>query len=156
MSSIPPSSAAPVIREPTKLERDWRGVRLFEALIREQLEIALEPHGLTCSEYSALVALHYSNDGGHLRQQVLAKAIPITQSSLSRLVGRLERQGFTERYHCPDDLRGVYTQITDKGRAKVKAARKSYLAALEQVVSDEDAQPLRAAAISLFAEPSAS
>lgn len=133
---------APLIREPTELERGWREVRMLEARVRERLEVALEPHGLTCSEYSALVALHYSDDGGHLRQQVLAEAIPITQSSLSRLVGRLERNGLTERYHCAADRRGVYTQITEKGRIKVEEARESYLVALRQAIETQKSTEL--------------
>ncbi|GAA0988620.1 MarR family transcriptional regulator [Nocardiopsis tropica] len=140
----------PRIQEPTELETNWRKLRLFEARVRERLETALEPHGLTCSEYSALVALRYSDDGGHLRQQFLADSIPINQSSLSRLVGRLERSGLTERYHCADDRRGVYTQITDKGRATVEEARKSYVVALESALAEEDEGALREAISALL------
>ncbi|WP_433250256.1 MarR family winged helix-turn-helix transcriptional regulator [Actinomadura nitritigenes] len=149
MSPTTPAKPSPTVSEPTRLERDWRRFRLFEARVRERLELALEPHGLSCSEYSALVALHYSDDGGHLRQQVLAKEIPISQSSLSRLVGRLQKQGLTERYHCADDLRGVYTQITDAGRAKVEEARRSYLAALAEALA-EASDDARAAVASLL------
>lgn len=155
MSSIASAKPAPCVQEPTELERNWRELRMFEARVRERLEVALAPHGLTCSEYSALVALHYSDDGGHLRQQVLAEAIPITQSSLSRLVGRLERDGLTERYHCADDRRGVYTQITDKGRAKVEEARKSYLVALDKAVASEEIGVLRDVMFSLLRDGAA-
>ncbi|NKZ00522.1 MarR family winged helix-turn-helix transcriptional regulator [Nocardiopsis alborubida] len=150
MNSTAPSHFVPSIQEPTELERNWRRLRLFEARVRERLETALEPHGLTCSEYSALVALHYSDDGGHLRQQLLAESIPINQSSLSRLVGRLERSGLTERYHCAEDRRGVYTQITDKGRATVEEARKSYVAALESTLAEEREGALREAVTALL------
>ncbi|GAA3754284.1 MarR family winged helix-turn-helix transcriptional regulator [Salinactinospora qingdaonensis] len=127
----------PRIEPPTALESRWQTLRLFEARVRERLERALEPHDLTCSEYVALAALHYSDDGGHLRQQFLADSIPINQSSLSRMVDRLERNGLTERYHCADDRRGVYTQITELGRAKVEQARESYLAALKSALDEE-------------------
>lgn len=127
----------PTISEPTEVERSWSRTRLFEASVRERLEAALQPHGLACSEYAALAALHFSDDGGHLRQQVLAAAIPVQRSSLSRLVGRLQQQGLVERYHCVDDLRGVYTQITEAGRAKVREARVSYLAALEEALAGD-------------------
>ncbi|WP_232832168.1 MarR family winged helix-turn-helix transcriptional regulator [Nocardiopsis sp. FIRDI 009] len=152
MSSASSTHPVPRIQEPTELESNWRRLRLFEARVRERLEVALEPHGLTCSEYSALVALHYSDDNGHLRQQFLADSIPINQSSLSRLVGRLERNGLTERYHCADDRRGVYTQITDKGRAKVEEARKSYVATLERVLAEEREGDLRAAVTALLSD----
>lgn len=150
MSSAASARPMPRIQEPTELETNWRRLRLFEARVRERLEAALEPHGLTYSEYCALVALHYSDDGGHLRQQFLADSIPINQSSLSRLVGRLERSGLTERYHCADDRRGVYTQITDKGRATAEEARKSYVAALESALAEEEEEALREAIIALL------
>ncbi|MEY9213266.1 MarR family transcriptional regulator [Thermobifida halotolerans] len=136
MSPTASSGPAPRIELPTVLEARWQRLRLFEARVRERLERALEPHGLTCSEYAALAALHYSDDEGHLRQQFLADSIPINQSSLSRMVGRLEQHGLTERYHCMSDRRGVYTQITERGRAKVEEARESYLKALEDALAD--------------------
>lgn len=145
-----PSPPDPRIEEPTLLEARWRSVRLFEARVRERLERALEPHGLTCSEYSALAALHYSDDGGHLRQQFLAEAVPIGQSSLSRMVGRLERAGLTERYHCADDRRGVYTQITDLGRQTVDEAHRSYAEALEEALAEEAGDPTQAALVKLL------
>ncbi|GAA1979537.1 MarR family transcriptional regulator [Nocardiopsis rhodophaea] len=137
MSPATSGSRAPRIELPTVLEDRWKKLRLFEARVRERLEAALEPHDLTCSEYAALAALHYSDDDGHLRQQVLAEAIPINQSSLSRMVDRLERSGLTTRYHCASDRRGVYTQITERGRAKVEEARQSYLQALSDAVAEE-------------------
>ncbi|WP_159941189.1 MULTISPECIES: MarR family winged helix-turn-helix transcriptional regulator [unclassified Nocardiopsis] len=150
MNSAASTHRVPRIQEPTDLETGWRRLRLFEARVRERLEAALEPHGLTCSEYAALAALHYSDDGGHLRQQFLAEAIPINQSSLSRLVGRLERSGLTERYHCAEDRRGVYTQITDKGRATVEEARKSFVAALRSSLAEQREDGLRDAITTLL------
>ncbi len=129
---------APRIELPTEFERRWQRLRLLTGKIQERLERALQEHGLSVSEYAALAALAYSDDGGHLRQQVLAEAIPLNQSSLSRLVTRLEREGLTERYHCMNDRRGVYTQITDNGRRKVEQARESYLAVLHAALAEEE------------------
>ncbi|RNL84201.1 MarR family winged helix-turn-helix transcriptional regulator [Halostreptopolyspora alba] len=150
MGSHATSATEPRIDEPSPLEARWRSLRLFEARVRERLERALEPHGLTCSEYSALAALHYSNDDGHLRQQFLAEATPINQSSLSRMVERLERNGLTERYHCANDRRGVYTQITDTGRARVEEARQSYVKALERALAEEADDEVRARFVDLL------
>jgi DNA-binding MarR family transcriptional regulator len=131
------TSPTPRIELPTKLEHRWAQLRRLEAQVSERLEHALQrEHDLTLSEYCALAALAYSDDGGHLRQQVLADAIPLNQSSVSRLVGRLERDGLTERYLCEADRRGVYTQITQAGRRKVEQARPTYLQVLEEALTD--------------------
>ncbi|WP_080039629.1 MarR family winged helix-turn-helix transcriptional regulator [[Actinomadura] parvosata] len=127
----------PRIELPSGLERRWQALRHLEAAVQEALDRALQnEHGLSVSEYTALAALAYSDDDGHLRQQVLAEAIPLRQSSVSRLVARLERMGLTERFHCPTDRRGVYTQITDRGRDVVTAARATYVGVLQQALAE--------------------
>ncbi|MGR6919684.1 MarR family winged helix-turn-helix transcriptional regulator [[Actinomadura] parvosata] len=127
----------PRIELPSGLERRWQALRHLEAAVQEALDRALQTeHGLSVSEYTALAALAYSDDDGHLRQQVLAEAIPLRQSSVSRLVARLERMGLTERFHCPTDRRGVYTQITDRGRDVVTAARATYVDVLRQALAE--------------------
>ncbi|MFG1943428.1 MarR family winged helix-turn-helix transcriptional regulator [Nonomuraea sp. NPDC048826] len=127
----------PRIELPSDLESRWQALRRLEVTVQEALDRALQnEHGLSVSEYTALAALAYSDDGGHLRQQVLADAIPLQQSSVSRLVARLERMSLTERFHCPTDRRGVYTQITDRGREVVTAARTTYVNVLRQTLAD--------------------
>ncbi|TLW95376.1 MarR family transcriptional regulator [Saccharomonospora piscinae] len=114
------------------MERRWQALRRLQARVDDAVERSLQgEHGLSVSEYLALAALAFSDDGGHLRQQVLADAIPLNHSSVSRLVGRLERAGLTERYHCDTDRRGVYTQLTEHGRRLLERARGTYLQALD-------------------------
>lgn len=133
---------SPRIELPSALERHWQALRRLKSTIDEALDRALQAeHGISVSEYAALAALAYSDDGGHLRQQILADAIPLQQSSLSRLVSRLERTGLTERFHCPTDRRGVYTQITDRGREVVATARPTYLSALERSLTEASGDP---------------
>jgi DNA-binding MarR family transcriptional regulator len=124
--------ARPEVRLPSELERNAHALRLLQARVDDATEQALQhAHQISVTEYLALAALAYSNDGGHLRQQVLAEAIPLQHSSVSRLVGRLDRAGLTERYLCESDRRGVYTQITAEGRALVRSARRTYLKAIQ-------------------------
>lgn len=124
------------------MERGWQVVRRLRARIDDATESALRAeHNISVTEYLALAALAYSDDGGHLRQQVLAHAIPLDQSSVSRLVARLERGGLSERYLCDSDRRGVYTQITPRGRALLSSARATYLQALQTALADASADP---------------
>ncbi|OLF05843.1 hypothetical protein BLA60_34210 [Actinophytocola xinjiangensis] len=122
---------------PTPLERRWQALRQLQARVDDAVERALQrEHALSVSEYQALAALGYSDDGGHLRQQVLADAIPLNHSSVSRLVARLERAGLTERYLCEADRRGVYTQITDHGRRLLERARETCHQVLDTALRD--------------------
>jgi DNA-binding MarR family transcriptional regulator len=60
--------------------------------------------------------------GGRLRMQVLANSIYLSRSGLTRLLNRMAAAGLVERQNCPDDRRGWYAIITDKGRATYKCA----------------------------------
>ncbi len=86
-------------------------------------------HGLGLSDYRALTVLAAAADG-ELRMTVLADTLGLNQSSVTRLVQRLERSGFCVRDLCPNDGRGVYAVITLAGRAAAADARPVYLARL--------------------------
>lgn len=104
----------------------WGCVVALHGRVEGELARALQrSHGIGLSEYRALRALAAADDG-ELRMQELAELIGLNQSSVSRLVLRLESAGLTRRALCPEDRRGVYTVITDEGRARVAAADPTY------------------------------
>ncbi|MFD0599331.1 MarR family winged helix-turn-helix transcriptional regulator [Catellatospora coxensis] len=72
------------------------------------------------------------------RVQDIADVVPITQSALSRLMSRLEKQGLIERRLCEVDRRGINVFLTDAGRARHAQARPTYCQVLARrlVLSD--------------------
>jgi len=98
-------------------------------------------HGLGLSEYRALEILARSPDS-ELRMQDLAAHLRLNQSSVSRMVERLERGGLTVRDVCPDDKRGVYTVLTDAGRARLESAKPNYEKALEAALKEHGGEKL--------------
>ena len=95
------------------------------------LERRLEDeHGLGVSEYEVLERLAAAEDDDNRRMQELAEAVHLSQSALSRVVGRLEADGLVMRKMCPQDRRGIYACLTDEGRARYKAARPTHRAVL--------------------------
>jgi DNA-binding MarR family transcriptional regulator len=115
-------------------ERRWR---LFAALfgrVERELEAGLlRHHGLGLSEYRALSELAGAV-AGELRMQELADALGLNQRSVSRLIGRLEAAGLTRRERCPNDRRGVYTAITERGHDRWRDAEPSYAQALTRAL----------------------
>lgn len=101
-------------------------------------------HGLGLSEYRALEILARSQDS-ELRMQELASHLRLNQSSVSRMVERLERGGLTVRDLCPNDKRGVYTVLTEKGRARLESAQPDYEAALEATLKKHGCEKLPSA-----------
>ena len=54
----------------------------------------------------------------------------LSQSALSRVVGRLEADGLVVRKMCTSDRRGIFACLTDQGRARYEAARPTHRAVL--------------------------
>ncbi|MBV2186124.1 MAG: MarR family transcriptional regulator [Rhizobium sp.] len=98
-------------------------------------------HGLGLSEYRALQILAHSPDS-ELRMQELASHLRLNQSSISRMAERLERGGLTVRDLCPDDKRGVYAVLTDKGRSCFENARTDYEEALGVALKEHGCEEL--------------
>ncbi|MBN8949880.1 MarR family transcriptional regulator [Rhizobium sp. 60-20] len=120
----------------------WLKLMQAVANIETELGKVLQTgHGLGLSEYRALEVLARSSDS-ELRMQELAAHLSLNQSSVSRLVERLERGGLTIRDLCPDDKRGVYTVLTDKGRARLESAQSDYEKALDTTLKEYGCEEL--------------
>lgn len=107
--------------------------------IGAHLQRAIEPEfELSVREFSLLdvLARQHNGEGGHLQMKELAAAVALSQSATTRLVGRLEDRGLLQRYICPTDRRGIYTDVSTAGRNLLEAARPTYNDALSEA-SDE-------------------
>jgi DNA-binding MarR family transcriptional regulator len=93
----------------------WRALTASHAAVCAALERELgEQHGLGVSEFEVLDRLA-ENEEHKFRVQDLADAVHLSQSALSRLVGRLARHGLVERCSCEGDRRGIYVVLTEAG-----------------------------------------
>ena len=101
----------------------WRDLNAAHARVTDALEHALqERHRLSVSEYEVLQRLAESPEH-KARMQELAEESNLSQSALSRLVGRLESAGYVDRCICDYDRRGIWAELTDAGRtAQAEAA----------------------------------
>jgi DNA-binding MarR family transcriptional regulator len=66
--------------------------------------------------YDALWALECAPER-RLRMSELAEAMVLSRSHLTHLVGQLEKAGLVRRNRSPEDRRGTYATLTDKGTA---------------------------------------
>src|SRR6476620_3883496 len=83
-----------------------------------EIDRVLHPHGLGASDFEVLdiLAAEAPREGDQCRVQNLVGRVHLSQSALSRLIGRLEKEGLVERSVCVEDRRGVYVALTRKGR----------------------------------------
>src|ERR671931_1753758 len=102
----------------TRLEAQWRDILSVHARTMCEIDRALHPHGLGASDFEVLdiLASEAPGEGDQCRVQNLAGRVHLSQSALSRLIARLEKDGLVERSMCPEDRRGVRVALTAKGR----------------------------------------
>jgi DNA-binding MarR family transcriptional regulator len=112
----------------------WRELADRHARVISALERSLAVnHDLGVSEFEVLERLA-SSQGDQCRMQELTEATHLSQSALSRLVGRLETEGLVTRAMCPEDRRGIFAHITDAGRDRYDAARATHRAVLAETL----------------------
>ncbi|WP_155059616.1 MarR family winged helix-turn-helix transcriptional regulator [Streptomyces blattellae] len=101
-----------------RLEERWRDILSVHARTICEIDRALHPHGLGASDFEVLDILASTSpeQGDHCRVQNLVGRVHLSQSALSRLIGRLEKDGLVERSVCVEDRRGVWVALTGKGR----------------------------------------
>ena len=118
---------------PADLTSEWRELLSRHARTVCALDEALGAHGLGMSEFEVLERLA-CECGERPRMQELAAAVHLSQSALSRTVGRLEKDGLVSRAMCPEDRRGVAVCLTDEGRERYEAARPTHRAVLAETL----------------------
>ena len=96
----------------------WRALAASHATVVAALDRELgERHGLGVSEFEVLERL--AEDSEHkFRVQELAESVHLSQSALSRLIGKLEQHGLVQRSLCDLDRRGIYVCLTEAGRRR--------------------------------------
>ncbi|MFG3257013.1 MarR family winged helix-turn-helix transcriptional regulator [Streptomyces sp. NPDC048172] len=128
----------------TALAQGWCALSLLHGRIESHIERALQSgHGLSVREYSLLDVLSRQHDGegGHLQMRQVADSVVLSQSATTRLVTRLEDRGLLERYLCPTDRRGIYTNVTGAGRKLLEEARPTNDAALREALDEAGTRP---------------
>jgi DNA-binding MarR family transcriptional regulator len=111
----------------TTLLQQWHGMAQCHAKVAGALEKALvKEHGIGLSEFEVLERLATCECDDGRRMQDLAESVCLSQSALSRLIGRLQKDGLVDRAMCAVDRRGIYAVITPEGRARYDAARPTH------------------------------
>jgi DNA-binding MarR family transcriptional regulator len=94
--------------------RRWRELLARHADLSCALDRELQNHGLGMSEYEVLERLAELPEQS-AKVQTIAKSVHLSQSALSRVIGRLETAGLVERHMCAEDRRAINVRLTDEG-----------------------------------------
>jgi DNA-binding MarR family transcriptional regulator len=107
-------------RKPNAGTEALAAVRILGKKMHMMMEHWADEHGLSEGRFQILVRLQQNADG-RMTMGVLAEMLDVTPRSVTGLVDNLERDGLVRRVDDPRDRRSIYAEITDEGRARVKA-----------------------------------
>jgi DNA-binding MarR family transcriptional regulator len=115
------------------LVQEWHELLARYSAVFTTLECRLqERHGIGANEFEALERL--ATCDFKCRSADLTGAIHLSQSATSRLVARLEKEGLVERALCEVDRRGIFVTITEAGREKYLAAKRTHREVLNETL----------------------
>ena len=114
----------------------WRAIAASHAAANAALERELARQGLGVSEFEVLDRLSESPEH-KFRAQELADAVHLSQSALSRLIDRLEKNGLVERCLCGEDRRGIYVLLTEAGLRRHAEAAPVHREVLARILPPE-------------------
>lgn len=85
-------------------------------LVRRELIRALEPEGLQPEQWQILIVLA---DAKELSQQQLADVLLGDKHAMSRMLARMQRDGWIQRRPSPDDSRSQRVRLTRKAQERL-------------------------------------
>jgi len=126
----------------------WKGLLRAHATAITRIEARLAEAGsVPLTSYDVLLELSNA-PGQRLRMAELAERVVLSRSGLTRLVERLEKEGYLTRESTKEDRRGTEAVLTDAGRQALRKAWPVYAegirAAFAVYLSDEEAAVLAA------------
>lgn len=120
----------------------WRGLLTLHATAVSHIEQRLAAADLPpLGWYDVLFALHEQPDK-RLRMSELAEQVLLSRSGLTRLVDRLEAEGYLSRESCATDKRGWHVVLNEKGTGVLRLIWPVYQAGIaesfDRHLSDDD------------------
>lgn len=128
--------------------RAWGGLLTVYNRMDDLIEADLQGNfGISHVEFEILLRLSWTPEH-RLRLQDLAANSLLTRSGISRAVERLERLGLVQRSPAPEDRRGAYAVLTEKGAALFDEAMQKHVSLVKQyflsVLTPEELEQLAA------------
>jgi DNA-binding MarR family transcriptional regulator len=116
--------------------RAWRGLQALQLRLTARLSRDLAADSdLSYSDYTVLVVLTDQAEG-RLRAFELGRELGWEKSRVSHHVSRMAARGLVTREPCPNDQRGAFVVITERGRREIEAAAPGHVAAVRRYFVD--------------------
>ena len=114
----------------------WRRYIVASRRLIEALDTDLDRHDLSMADYEILAQLSDAPDR-RMRMAELAEIAMLSRSRLSHRMKVMEEAGWVRREACPDDKRGFFAVMTDKGWKAIVAAAPDHVASVRSRFVDK-------------------
>ena len=104
----------------------WRTYIIASRRMLEALDSDLAGFELTMADYEVLAQLSDA-PGRKLRMSELAEIAMVSKSRLSHRMKVMEAAGWVKREECPEDRRGYFAVMTDKGFKAIEKAAPTHV-----------------------------
>jgi DNA-binding MarR family transcriptional regulator len=104
----------------------WRSYIIASRRMLEALDSDLAGFELTMADYEVLAQLSDA-PGRKLRMSELAEIAMVSKSRLSHRMRVMEAAGWVKREECPEDRRGYFAVMTDKGFKAIEKAAPTHV-----------------------------
>ena len=129
-----PATSGPSMSSVRLAAETWESLFRAQVAVMRRLQSGPAFRNLTVNEYDVLFTLSRC-PSGWLRLNELNDNVLLSQSSLSRLVDRLEKRGLVERTPAPDDGRGVLLKLTEEGASLQKEIGREHVRDIAELVA---------------------
>ena len=105
-----------------------------EAIVGGEIDCFLKDHGITEQQYNVLRILRGAAEEGGLPALEVGRRMVTRVPDISRMIIRLENQGWVERRRCDRDRRVIYIRLTKKGEQLAATLEQPLLAKLKETL----------------------
>ena len=117
---------------PADLVATWGSLLKVHAALVPRFDRELqEAHGLPLTWYDVLLELN-SAPGRRLTMGQLGSVAAVSRTRVSRVVDEMVRAGLVAREPNPEDGRSAFAALTSQGRAVLREAAPTYVAAVQR------------------------